>query len=251
MKILFYNIGYGTGLNGSWRQYLYKLWRYLWSPISNIKRISRLLKDKNIDILCLAEVDTGSIRQRFFSQLNIIADFLGFKYFKSFPKYHPKSLFRFIPLMRKQHDAILTRKKGKIVNHYLKNGTKKLIQELIVDNISIFTVHLSVLRSKLRRIQLEEMAKIIKKCKNPQVLCGDFNIFKGIQEIQAFIKETGLKIVDIPPSFPSCKPTKRLDLFFVSPKIEVNDFGVIADESSDHLPVWIEIEPIKYGTKTA
>ena len=45
MKILFYNIGYGTGLNGSWRQYLLKQWRYLWTPLFSMKKIRYIIQE--------------------------------------------------------------------------------------------------------------------------------------------------------------------------------------------------------------
>ena len=48
-----------------------------------------------------------------------------------------------MPIMKKQHNGILSKKQGKVVNHYLKTGIKKLVIEYIVDDISIFIVHLS------------------------------------------------------------------------------------------------------------
>ena len=241
MKILFYNIGYGTCLNGSWRHYFLKLWRYLWTPVFNVKTISKGLKHIDADVVCLAEVDTGSIRNRFFNQAQRMAKWLNTPYYSSAPKYHPDSLFKYIPIARKQHDAILSKKPGKKIKHYLNHGTKKLVQEFVVDNISIFTVHLGLLRRKLREFQLKELEQLLKKCPRPFVLCGDFNIFKGLGEIDSFIEDTGATLVDIPASFPSFKPDKHLDLFITSPDLEIMEAGVIPIQSSDHLPVWVEI----------
>ncbi len=163
-------------------------------------------------------------------------------YYSSAPKYHPKSFFKFIPLMRKQHDAIVSRLDGENIKHYLANGTKKLMQEFVVNNISIFTVHLGLLRKNLRQLQLKEISKIMKNCPRPHILCGDFNIYKGLGEIKTFLHETGMKLIDLPASFPSCKPKKYLDLFITSPNINVIGKGIIDTKCSDHLPVWIEIE---------
>lgn len=198
--------------------------------------------EQEIDVLCLAEVDAGSIRNRFFSQVKKIAFLLNMPYYSSAPKYHPKSFFKFIPLMRKHHDAIVSRLDGENIRHYLSQGTKKLIQEFIVNNTSIFTVHLSLLRNSLRQKQLKEIGEVMNNCPRPHILCGDFNIYKGLGEIQSFLKRTGMKLVDLPASFPSFKPKKHLDLFFVSPDLEIKKSGVIQTVSSDHLPVWIEIK---------
>ncbi|MBN2087912.1 hypothetical protein JW758_06225 [Candidatus Peregrinibacteria bacterium] len=229
-------------MNGSWRHYLTKQWRYLWAPIFNAGKIAKSLIKEEIDVLCLAEVDTGSIRNRFFSQVKKISFLLNMPYFTSAPKYHPKSFFKFIPLLRKHHDAIVSRLDGKNVKHYLSFGTKKLMQEFIVNNISIFTVHLSLLSKNIRKKQLKEIGEIMNKCPRSHILCGDFNIFYGLDEVKSFIKETGMQLVDLPASFPSYKPNRHLDLFFVSPDINIKKSGVIRTESSDHLPVWIEIK---------
>ena len=62
MKILLHNIAYGTGLNGSWKQYFWKLHRYIWLPLYSGRHLSRTLKEQNADVYCLLEIDAGSLR---------------------------------------------------------------------------------------------------------------------------------------------------------------------------------------------
>ena len=120
---------------------------------------------------------------------------------------------------------------------------KNLVQEFVIDNVSIFVVHLSVLRKSVRKMQLKELTKIIKKCKRPHIVCGDFNIFDGLSEVSEFIKENALKAVQNKATFPSIKPKRPLDLIFACKQLQIKASGVLKEVMwSDHLPVWVEIE---------
>jgi len=242
MKIVLYNIGYSTGLKGSWRDYFLKCWRYLWSSAKTFKEIVEFFKRQNADIICLLEADVGSFRNRFRSHVKLIADKLVLPFHHHALKYGPNSWSRFLPTIRKQHDAILSKIKGGITRHYLKSGTKKLVLEFRVAGISIFVVHLGLLRSNLRKRQMAEMTKILKKCDQPYMVCGDFNIFKGLDEVKDFIKKNGLRIINEEATFPSIKPKRQLDLIMACEAISIKDSGVVQVSYSDHLPVYVEIE---------
>ena len=242
MKIVLYNMAYGTGLNGSWRQYIFKCRRFFWLPFFHMRKITNLLKNQRADVLCLVEVDGGSVRNRFRCQAKKIAKKLGFDFWFKKSKYHPKSLLRFLPFTRGNYDAIISKTKGDMKIHYLNSGLKKLVQEFIVGDFSIFTVHLCVLRKNIRQLQLIELGEIIKKCPRPFVICGDFNIFKGLDEVKSFIEKNGLKLIHTPKTFPSCNPKKHLDLFIAKENVNIKDSGVLDVPYSDHLPVWVQVE---------
>jgi endonuclease/exonuclease/phosphatase family metal-dependent hydrolase len=235
-------MAYGTGLNGSWKQYIFKCRRFFWLPFFHMRKITSLLKTQCADVLCLVEVDGGSIRNRFRCQAKKIAEKLGFDFWFKKSKYHPKSPLRFLPFTRGNYDAVISKTKGDMKIHYLNSGLKKLVQEFIVDNISIFTVHLAVLRKNIRKMQLKELSEILKNCPRPFILCGDFNIFKGLEEISFLLSSNNLQLVKTSPTFPSIKPKKHLDLFLASQNVKIKDAGVIDVKYSDHLPVWIQME---------
>ena len=241
MKIMVYNIAYATGLKGSLREYFLKFWRYLWAQRVTLKKISDFIQKQKVDVVCLLEIDAGSIRNRFRSQVKMLADKLFYPFYYTHPKYHPSSVAKIIPTIRKQHDAILSNKEGELRVHYFKGGTKKLIQEFIVDGISIFVVHLSVLRKRLRKAQLKDLTKILKECPREYIVCGDFNIFQGLSEVQDFIDDNKLNLVIEQATFPSYKPRKQLDLILVSKSLVIKSAGVENVPYSDHLPVWVEI----------
>lgn len=242
MKILLYNIAYSTGLKGSLREYFLKSWRYLWANLPTLQKIILFLNQQNADIICLLETDAGSIRNRFQSQIKTIAEKLFFPFYYSRSKYHPYSVNQLIPLMRKQHDAVLSKIKGQMEIHYLKSGTKKLVQEFIVNNISIFVVHLGLLRKRLREAQLRELTAILKNCPRGYVVCGDFNIFKGLEEVYEFLKENTLRLVNLEATFPAFAPHRTLDLILAHETITIRGAGVLQAPYSDHLPVWVEID---------
>ena len=154
MKIVLYNIGYSTGLKGSFRDYFLKFWRYLWVSKDTVIKIAKFLRKQNADVICLLETDVGSLRNHFRSQVKTIVRKLRVGFSQTSPKYRPNSWFNKLPFIDKQHDAILSRRPGKVIQHYLKNGMDTLVQEFVINNISIFTVHLGLLRKKLRKIQL-------------------------------------------------------------------------------------------------
>jgi endonuclease/exonuclease/phosphatase family metal-dependent hydrolase len=199
------------------------------------------LKKERPDVLCLAEVDNGSFRNRFCCQARQIAHRLLLPFSHTRAKYHPHSIWQLMTMIRKQHDAVLSKKEGEFKRHFLRSGMKRLVQEYIVDGMSIFTVHLALLSKRVRKNQLKELADIIKSCPRPHVLCGDFNIHKGLEELQDFVRTTGLRRVTDKPTFPSISPTRYLDIFFASPDVRIKNAGVVRVKYSDHLPVWVEV----------
>lgn len=241
MKILLYNMGYGTGINGSLWQYILKGWRYLWFPKRILQKIIQLLKSERADIICLLEADAGSFRTRFQSQIQAIVKALKLPFYRSLCKYDPLSLWARLPIFKHQHTGILSHAKGVMIPHYLRSGMKKLVQETIVNGISVFTVHLGRLKKEIRKRQLKELTAILKKCPRPYVVCGDFNIFKGLKELDSFLVENDLQLIKSDPSFPAVKACRPLDLFMVSKGIKVARTGVVKSELSDHLPVWVEV----------
>lgn len=242
MKIIFYNIAFGTGLNGSWKQYILKVTRFLWTPLWAIRKIAETLKKEKADVICLAEVDNGSFRNRFRCQAKALATWLKFRFFRTQNKYVPWSIWRFMAVVRNQHDAVLSHHEGEVKTHHLSVGMQRTVMEFAVKGVSIFVVHLAVLSRKVRRQQMKELAAILKKCKRPYLVCGDFNLHHGLREIKRFIKKTKMKLVRTPKTFPSFRPDRTIDLFLSSPGLRVKEAGIINVPFSDHLPVWVRLE---------
>lgn len=240
MKIALYNIEYCTGIDGSILQYLLKFWRYMWSSGEILKKICGFLNKLKADVILLIESDGGSIRNRFKSQAEVISKKLGMPFCYSKCKYSPKSWLYKLPFFSNNHNSILSKEKGKVVTHYLSAGAKRLVQEYIADSISIFMVHLSLIR-RIRVKQLMDLSRLLKKYPRLYIVCGDFNIFGGTEEISGFMKKNNLRLPYIKATYPSANPKQRLDLILVHRDIKIKSASAGNCRYSDHLPVVVEI----------
>ena len=203
-----------------------------------------MLKEQCPDIICLAEVDHGSFRNRFRSQAKALGRRIGIKYVESASKYGRFSMLHLLAIIGRQHDAILTNLEGELRRHYFSRGIQRLYFEFLTQGVSVFVVHLAVFRKKMRRRQLRELAERIRKCPRPYVLCGDFNVHGGVAELEEFLEKTKASLIKTDMTYPSHRPNRTIDLFFHGPGIRVKAAGTINVHFSDHLPVWMEFEKI-------
>ncbi|MBW2981846.1 endonuclease/exonuclease/phosphatase family protein [Candidatus Woesearchaeota archaeon] len=251
VRLIVYNIEYCEGMTGKWYDYL-KFWRMLSSPPDVEEKLIGWLKKKNPDILALIEVDRGSLRSRFEDIPQFIEHKLGFTSMVDFVKYPFVSflrVFHFLPVLREQSNALLSKYPlFEVKHHLLHEGTKRVIIEASVKcprKLTLFVAHLA-LGTKTRKKQLEELAELIRKKKNPVILMGDFNVFHGRQELDYLIKKTHLNdtyeldYTRIKFTEPAYHPTRRLDYILVSNEIKVKDYEILKAEFSDHLPVLLD-----------
>jgi len=245
MRLLVYNIAYGTGsLEGDYDR-LWTLHRYIKTSHSHLDRIIEFIGKKKPDIIGLVEIDTGSYRTNFVNQAELIASRLG-HYQHSSVKYGKLSLGRAVPIMKKQANAILTKKAaGTSKFHFFPRGVKKLVIELETNGVRIFLVHLA-LRKKIREEQLRFLAGLVKSDK-PTVVAGDFNTFSGPEELDAFCKK--LKLVNPNrkghSTYPSWEPNRQLDHILCSKHIKIKRFTVPMVKFSDHLPLIMDFTVVK------
>jgi endonuclease/exonuclease/phosphatase family metal-dependent hydrolase len=253
VRLIVYNVEYCEGMTGKWYDY-FKFWRIFSPPPDVESKLVGWLKKKRPDILALVEVDKGSFRSRFQDVPQFIEHKLGFTSLVDFVKYPFVSflrIFHFLPVLREQSNAILSKYPlYEVKHHLLHHGTKRVVIEASVNcpkKVTLFVVHLA-LGAKARKKQLDELSNIIRKKRNPVVLMGDFNLFHGEHELDHLIKKTHLtdtfkmdysKIKFTEPAF---HPTRRLDYILVSKEIRVKNYEILHAEFSDHLPVMLEFE---------
>ena len=205
----------------------------------NIGRITELIKSYNPDIVGLIEVDSGSRRSAFQSQVQTIASQLGYTPTYN-SKYDPKSILQNIPILNKQGNALLTRHSIQgTTHHFLSKGVKRLVTELELEDVTIFLVHLA-LTFRSRQWQLTQLHQLIDQIKKPVIVAGDLNVFWGESEIKLFLAATGLKNMNTKslPTYPYQNPKRQLDFILHSASIRVTSFDVCtAVPYSDHLPL--------------
>lgn len=139
-------------------------------------------------------------------------------------------------------------KNGKFENHgrnlefisFSKNNKK----------FSVFNLH--GFWTPLGKLDVPERLEQSKKVKNflgkfpdsRNVLCGDFNLNPDTQSLDILEKNMKnlvkeYKVTSTRSSFYT-KPEKFADYILVSPSVKVNDFKVLQDEVSDHLPLFLD-----------
>ncbi|HAS80562.1 MAG: hypothetical protein UR25_C0001G0168 [Candidatus Nomurabacteria bacterium GW2011_GWE1_32_28] len=100
--------------------------------------------------------------------------------------------------------------------------------------------------TKRRIEQSEKVIKIFNGAKGAKILCGDFNLRPDTKSID-ILSEGNRNLVreyEITSTRSSfyLKPEKFADYIIVSPDIEVENFKVLQDQVSDHLPLLLEFK---------
>jgi len=234
MRFVLYNIRYATGANA--RDFMRPSRR-------NLEKITGFLRELEPDLVGLVEVDHGSYRMGGKNQVELLAEALGHYHSHSI-KYGEKSLWRYVPVLKKQGNAFLAR--DRIRNetfHFFKHGMKRLVIELELDHVVVYLVHLA-LGGRARHRQLSALYSLVKSAEKPCVVAGDFNALWGEREIDLFLAATGMQSanVDSLPTFPSHQPNRHLDFILYSDKIQLRDFSIPQVTFSDHLPLVVDFD---------
>lgn len=235
-RVLLMNLGYATGLDGSFRSYLTQWYRYLYTPQRIIRQVRRsiytLLNREDPDLCCFVEIHH---KHGFVPHPHAYTSHIDNKYGRF-------SILRYLPFFRDNCNGFFSHHALRFQKRYFKNGAKKLIYDIHLGNgLSLLLVHFS-LRRDTRRLQCRELQSILRG-RHHTIVCGDFNIFRGTRELHALAESCGLRIVNAHhPTFPSAHPCKVLDLFLCPKAMHAVSARVFSDvKVSDHLPVMLEV----------
>lgn len=242
MRFLLYNIRYGAGIGRHFHLPV-PYSGYFKRTNGNLRKIIDFIKLVNPDVIGLLEVDSGSYRSEKINQAEVIAkEMKHYHVYQS--KYSNHSTAQMVPLVNKQGNAFLTNQKIKSYKfHYFREGIKRLVIELELEEFTIFLVHLS-LKFRHRQYQLQDLHSLVKRVEKPVIVAGDFNVFWGDRELQLFMAATKLKSANGHgrPSHPSRSPKRQLDYIFHSPEIRATSFHIPQVKFSDHAPLICDFE---------
>lgn len=245
MRLLVYNIAYGTGSPGNTWQLIAGAAKYLRTPDRYFNAIAHLVRRYHPDIAGFLETDNGSLRTGGKSQVSELADILQSPLNgRFFTKYAPKSYLAKLPYCRHQTNALFIRNgaaESEVVD-FMPCGTKRLILKSVYNNVNIFLVHLA-LTKPVRQKQLQYLSTLVQPGKK-YIICGDFNTFGGKKELTHFLRKTRLRTANIEhcATYPARNPVKELDYILYSPELKLKSFKVIKFPGSDHLPLFAEFE---------
>ena len=250
VRLICYNIEYCEGMEGLWYQYL-EFWRFFFPPKNLDQKIVDALKKLKPDVLSLVEVDTGSFRAKK-DEVVFFEEKLGMSSFVEKIKYPFKGwlkLFHYVPILNKQANAIISKYQiSKVRYHLFHEGMKRVVIQADIHcpkKVTLLLAHLA-LRGNTRAKQIKELTKIINRIKNPVLLMGDFNTFRGEEELKQLMQETHLKDkirlnkYSLRLTQPTWHPLRRLDYVLYSSKIKVHKYNVLNFPFSDHMPLFVE-----------
>lgn len=256
MKVLSVNAGYLLDYDGSLSGYALRPHRAMVGSEAAERRATErlvgVIADEAPDVVCLLEVDQGSVRTATDGQVAHLAAELadrGLDYrARADTKYGEEGVIAGLPVLEHLSNGVLVREglDATVTVHHLDHGPKRLVTEVRVGDLSVFGVHLAM-SGRGRRRQLEEIADIVAD-RERVVVCGDFNAYDGLGEVEELLGPTGLVLHDPGETVPPrpldgiVTETRTLDLCLSSPDVAVSRCEAVPVQVSDHRPVVIEFD---------
>lgn len=238
LRLLTFNIQAGICSN-SYRDYLIGSWKHLLAHADsahNLNQIAQVVRD--FDIVCLQEVDGGSLRSGQINQLRFLAEQADF------PFWH-QQLNRNLGRLGQFSNGLLSRLSPfHVENHRLPGlpgrGAIVSLYGAPEDPLAVVGLHLALGR-KQRNQQLAYLRERLSDYRR-LVVMGDFNC-SALGLARSPFGNLALKpMAAESASYPSWAPQKLLDHILVSDCLSVTRASVLSDcHLSDHLPVAMEI----------
>ncbi|MGE3770642.1 MAG: endonuclease/exonuclease/phosphatase family protein [Bdellovibrionales bacterium] len=198
-RILFSNVGYAKGIDGSLTQHVMRFGRHFYCPVpvqqQVLGQLKAIIHDQKPDICCFVEVDSGSFTSSYFNHLQYMTD-EAYPFSDIADKYGEKSRLGRLPLFSGKSNGFLARENYAFDRIYFAHGAKRLMYRLRVsEDTTIFFGHFS-LKYRIRQKQLEEMNSYVRATKGNVIVLADFNILNGLAELTPLLNETNLRIMN-------------------------------------------------------
>jgi endonuclease/exonuclease/phosphatase family metal-dependent hydrolase len=247
MRILFSNLGYATGINGTLRQHAGKVFRHAFQTTAMQHKIlaqfNTIIEATNPDLCCLVELDQGSFHSGYFNQMKALIS-AQYPIYDIADKYGPQSHLSGMLFHRGKSNGFLAKKQLSFERLYFEHGTKRLIYKIqLREELTLFFAHFSLTR-KIRAKQFVEMKHLIEATAGDVLVMGDFNTLTGLGELKPLVEGDFLTLLNSPdmPTFRFHRWHHILDLCFVSPTLAPQcQLEVIAQPFSDHEALLLEI----------
>lgn len=246
-KIFFSNLGYARGIDGSLQSHITKAGRNFYCPVPAQKQVlfqaKELITAEDPDVCCFVEIAGHPTKKAILDQIEELTC-ENYPYYDVSCKYGGSGWAAKLPLHKGKNNAFMAKTDIPHKTFLLRHGTKKLVYALeITDDITLFFAHFS-LRYQTRQNQLSEMAERISTLEKNTILMADFNILRGLGELDPFLKQTGLKILngEDEPTFSFHRRKLVLDLCLCSNELADSlELRIVPQPFSDHAALVAEI----------
>jgi len=239
VRLLSYNIQVGIASTRP-HHYVTQSWKHVFphgKHRQNLDQIADIVSD--YDIVGLQEVDGGSRRSEFINQTEYLAVKAKFPFWSHQTNRRLGNIAQHSNGLLSQFDPL------DIVDHKLPGpvpGRGAMVVRFGEESNPMIVVllHLALGR-KARLTQMNYISQLVHEYEHVVVM-GDMNCQPESEEFQALLEKAGLTApaCDL-HTFPSWKPSKRLDHILVSPSLLVENVCVVDVACSDHLPISMDI----------
>ncbi len=209
----------------------------------NLDGIIGMIRQENVDIVCMNEVDFDSFRTHNIDQAEYIAEGLGYEHVLK------ETIFG-VPSTLELGNAVVSRYPLE-ANHHRQYGTDfgervRHVFKSFVDfdvmlpgrGLNFVLTHLESESADIRDEEVTVLLEYLTNKDGPFVLIGDFNSGPGCPE---FDRITGSGMVHNRflglPSYPSNLPGRSIDHILVSGSLNISNYRTISLDASDHCPV--------------
>lgn len=270
LRVVTYNLGYASGLENN------KGLTYNQDFIlKNLDAAAAELKEKNADVIALQEIDFDSHRTFAINQLKYLSEKLRLphgayaanwsKRYIPFPYWPPKIHFgRMVsglailsryPILSNDISYFAKPEKHSFWYNwfYLDRNVQHVVIQAGDYKVHVYNLHLEAFDYEARLKQVTKLANIVNSTKSYRsIVLGDFNdpqketIEKKQKDTTTIFAEnislTPIFSIGAMKTFPSESPYEQIDHIFISRHFEVKNMSTLRLPSSDHLPVWVELE---------
>jgi endonuclease/exonuclease/phosphatase family metal-dependent hydrolase len=245
-KILFSNLGYARGIDGTFSQHIRRIHRHFYTGLTQQQQV--LSQFRNIiiaekpDLCCLVEVDSGSWNTGYFNQMDYLTD-QEYPVYDIAGKYGEDSLLARMPFFSGKCSAFLSKTELSSRKLYFRHGSKRLIYSIALPGgATLFFAHFS-LQARVRAKQLEEVRTLVADG-GESIILADFNILQGFRELQPLLRDKGLCVLNKEDDHTFMFGSRRwtLDLCLCSqslmPRLQLR---IIPQPFSDHAALLVEM----------
>ena len=248
MRILFSNLGYATGINGTLRQHVGKAFRHAVQSQAMQRRVlaqfRTLLEEADPDVCCIVELDQGSVHSAYLNQMAALVS-ERLPVFDIADKYGPSSPYSKLLFHSGKSNGFLAKKPLIFKHLFFEHGTKRLIYQIeLRPDLTLFFAHFS-LKQKIRGCQFLEMRRLVDQITGQVIVFGDFNTLYGLSELAPLFANDRLALLNSPdvPTFRFHRWQTILDLCLSSPSLAPScRLHVIKQPFSDHDALLLEID---------
>ncbi|WP_448104506.1 endonuclease/exonuclease/phosphatase family protein [Pedobacter panaciterrae] len=216
---------------------------------TDIQAIADVINKATPDLVALQEVDVYTERSGKQShQAKDLAEKTGMHYHfakaidRSGGDYGVAVLSRFPVIKAESYRLPLTEgSKGEI------RAAAVIHTKIFGEEVVFISAHLDHLSDEDRKLQVEELNKILRsKSKYPLIFGADLNMKRNNPVIRILEKEVVFSCTDCMPTFPSDRPKDTIDYLMVNAKAfkeyHISDYRVVNESyASDHLPLMMDI----------